>query len=662
MRYLFLILLSTLFLNSASVNQALLDDKNSTVYDSLLRSVQNSTNPQTKLQKTLILKIKNLSKEIKTPKIDITKIKDQKHFIDSFFNLVEAKVQNQSLKKSITDIKKRADSLKDEIKALDDNASNLLTLQLQYAYFYKKLKILENTISNFEQDYQNNIDLLIKNIKNIKFNSKKTDKNIKLFRKKISIFQKDREKLLIEKERYKLLENQNAFNNTARKITNIENKIDLLIKSIIKNRLIKFFEKLSRKKDTLFENIHEISQEAKSLFKNPDEYQEVLQNTLNYIVKQTLGDSKAYLYKLKEMAFSVFTQKSLFNIPLYKFAGGFGIFLIFLVFRKLFTLIVIKTLRHIVSRTKTSVDDKILDVITGPLKFAFIIIGLYFGFEFMGILNETIAKIIKTLIIFSVFWVFYDAVSTFESVIYKFAKNFGKELYREIGTFIIKTLKIFVFTVGLVAILQEWSINVSAFIASLGLGGLAFALAAKDTASNLFGGLSILADNALKIDDWIKVGSVEGTVEDIGLRTTKIRTFEKSLVTVPNQIIANNPIENFSRRGIRRIKMRVGVTYSTSRESMENILKDIKEMLKSHPSIAQNATMLVNFDRFEDSSLSIFIYTFTNTAVWADYMHIREDVNLKIMKIIEKYQDSDFAFPSQSLYVEKLPESKRIEP
>ena len=251
-------------------------------------------------------------------------------------------------------------------------------------------------------------------------------------------------------------------------------------------------------------------------------------------------------------------------------------------------------------------------------------------------------------------------VIALEGPIYRFAKKFGKDMYREIGAFFVKTLKIFVFSVGLVAILQEWSINVSAFIASLGLGGLAFALAAKDTASNLFGGLTILADNALKIDDWIKVGSVEGTVEEIGLRTTKIRTFEKSLVTVPNQIIANNPIENFSRRGIRRIKMRVGLTYSTSRETMQKILNDIKSMLKSHPGIAQDATMLVNFDEMQDSSLSIFIYTFTNTAVWSEYMKIREDVNLKIMQIVEKYEDADFAFPSQSIYVEKIPDSKEV--
>jgi MscS family membrane protein len=206
--------------------------------------------------------------------------------------------------------------------------------------------------------------------------------------------------------------------------------------------------------------------------------------------------------------------------------------------------------------------------------------------------------------------------------------------------------------IALVIILQIWNIDVSAFIASLGLGGLAFALAAKDTAANLFGGLTLLADKSLKMKDWIKVEGVEGVVEEIGLRTTKIRTFEKSLITVPNQILANTPVENFSRRGIRRIKFRVGLTYDTSSEDIKKIVADINKMLKEHKDIAQDSSMHVRFDKFEDSSLSIFVYTFTSTANWARYLEIKEDVNIKVMKIVEDHKSS-FAFPSQTLYIEK---------
>ncbi|NPA73383.1 MAG: mechanosensitive ion channel family protein [Epsilonproteobacteria bacterium] len=342
-----------------------------------------------------------------------------------------------------------------------------------------------------------------------------------------------------------------------------------------------------------------------------------------------------------------------FEIPLYKIALALFVFFIFLFLRKVFTLTILKTIKQFTKNTKTDIDDKILKILNGPIKFSFIIIGFYFFAVILDIKTSLVSHIIKTLITFVVFWILFGIVNVFDNFIYEFSKKFGKDLYKEIGNFLIKTLKAFVLAVGMVAILQDWGINVSAFIASLGIGGLAFALAAKDTAANLFGGLTILADQSLKMGDWVKVGSVEGTVEDIGLRTTKIRTFEKSLIVMPNQTIANSPIENFSRRGQRRIKLRIGVTYSTPRETLQKIVKDITLMLQNHPQIAQDQTLLVRFDEFGDSALGIFIYTFVNSAVWSKYLEVKEDVYLKIMQIVEE-NGAEFAFPSQSIYIEKI--------
>ena len=309
-----------------------------------------------------------------------------------------------------------------------------------------------------------------------------------------------------------------------------------------------------------------------------------------------------------------------FEIPLYKIALAIFIFLFFLFLRKVFTLTLLKTLKKITEKTKTSLDDKVFSIIKGPLRFSFIIAGFYFFAVILDIDNAFVYHAIKTLITFVIFWILYELVVVFDSYIYHFSKKFGQELYKEIGNFFIKTIKIFIVAVGLVAILQDWGINVSAFIASLGIGGLAFALAAKDTAANLFGGLTILADQSLKIGDWIKVGSVEGTVEDIGLRTTKVRTFEKSLIVVPNQSIANSPIENFSRRGQRRIKLRIGLTYDTPGDTIQKIVQEITKLLHTHPDIAQDQSILVRFDEFGDSALGIFIYAFVNSAVWAKYL------------------------------------------
>ena len=352
---------------------------------------------------------------------------------------------------------------------------------------------------------------------------------------------------------------------------------------------------------------------------------------------------------------SDFLNQAVLGTPLYRWALALLVFFLFLFLRKIFSVFILKTIHQFVKKTKTSIDDKVLNVILKPIRFLFVVFGVWFAVKILGVKSEVSDHIIRTFLIIVVFWLIYNSINVFSREIYSFAEKFGKELSKEIGSFFIKSLKLFVLILGIVAVLQEWGIDVTAFIASLGLGGLALALAAKDTAANLFGGLSILADKALKIGDWIKVGSVEGIVEDIGLRTTKVRTFEKSLITVPNSYIANNPIENFSRRNIRRIKMTIGITYDTPKEKVVDIVKDIKDMLLSHPGIDKNQTLLVFFDEFGDSALNIFIYTFTNTAVWSEYLAIKEDINLKIMEIVEKH-GSSFAFPSQSIYVEKLPE------
>jgi len=328
------------------------------------------------------------------------------------------------------------------------------------------------------------------------------------------------------------------------------------------------------------------------------------------------------------------------------------IFAIFIFLRKIFTKYIVKLLSVFVQKTKTSFDDKLLFILIEPMRFLIIIIGFKIAITYIDYTSVFVNLSIKSLLIFVIFWVLYKSIVVFKDSIANFAMKFGKELHQELSLLIIKVIKIFIVVSGLVMILQVWDINVSAFIASLGLGGLAFALAAKDTAANLFGGLTLLADKSLKLNDWIKVNSIEGIVEDIGLRTTKLRTFEKSIITVPNQILANSPVENFSRRGIRRIKFRIGLTYGTTADTIQSIILQITQMLKSHNDIAQNATMLVKFDKFEDSNLSIFVYTFTDTSNWDRYLSIKEDVNIKIMKIIENH-DSDFAFNSQTIYLKK---------
>ena len=357
-----------------------------------------------------------------------------------------------------------------------------------------------------------------------------------------------------------------------------------------------------------------------------------------------------------ENDYGVYFLKSFFDIPLGNIIVAILSFFFFLLLRKLFANLAINVLLPLTKRTKNNYDERILIGLKGPLAFLFIIIGTRLFFALLFLETPLINNIINSMIAYNIFWAIYELTYALRGLVYHFTAKINPELSYEVGNFILAIIRGIILTIGLGSILQVWGINVAGLFAGLGIGGLAFALAAKDTAANIFGSVALLLDKSIKIGEWIKIGDVEGTVEDIGMRTTKIRSFGKSLITLPNQVIANSPIENFSRRGVRRIKMTIGVTYSTTSEQMEKIVLDIREMLKNHKNIAQKETMLVNFTSFDDSSLGIFIYTFTNTSNWANYMNIKEDINLKIMKIVEE-NNSDFAFPSQSLYVETLPTS-----
>jgi MscS family membrane protein len=167
----------------------------------------------------------------------------------------------------------------------------------------------------------------------------------------------------------------------------------------------------------------------------------------------------------------------------------------------------------------------------------------------------------------------------------------------------------------------------------------------------MFGSVTIFTDRPFQVGDWIKASGVEGYVEDVGFRSTRIRTFDKTLVSVPNSKLAGNTIENMDARPVRRVKMTVGVTYETKSDQMRKAVEAVREILRSHQGIWQDY-WLVYFTDFGASSLDIFIYYFTKSKVWAEYLEVRQDVNLKIMSKLEE-MGLEIAFPSQTVYLKK---------
>ncbi len=198
-------------------------------------------------------------------------------------------------------------------------------------------------------------------------------------------------------------------------------------------------------------------------------------------------------------------------------------------------------------------------------------------------------------------------------------------------------------------VIQALGYSISGVVAGLGIGGLAVAMAAKDTLANFFGSIMILSDRPFRVGDWIRADQNEGVVEEIGFRSTRIRTFPKTLITVPNSIIANTAIDNFSRMPKRRVNMTVGVTYRTTADQMERLVSGIESILKNHEGVDKEF-MLVNFTDFGSSSLDVLVYYFTATVLWADHLRIRQEVNLLIMRLVDG-MGLAVAFPTRTVHL-----------
>jgi len=253
------------------------------------------------------------------------------------------------------------------------------------------------------------------------------------------------------------------------------------------------------------------------------------------------------------------------------------------------------------------------------------------------------------LVTFDVAWGLFNLVSLLDVYLAQWVTRTESMLDDNLLPFVRKSLRAFIIFIAVLMTIQNLGYSISGLLASLGIGGLAVALAAKDTLSNIFGSLMIILDRPFHIGDWIKAGDLEGTVEEVGFRSTKIRTFAKTLISVPNSTLTNMAIDNFSRMPRRRIKLTVGVTYEATPQQMRDAVAGIRALLRNHPAIDQEF-FLVNFTDFGASSLDIMVYCFTTTTVWGEYLAAREELCLQIMELLEG-MGLEIAFPTRTLYV-----------
>ena len=328
-----------------------------------------------------------------------------------------------------------------------------------------------------------------------------------------------------------------------------------------------------------------------------------------------------------------------------------SIFFIFLLLRKFFVNFIFNFILRLTKQTKTNLDNYILNAFEKPIKTFLIIIGLFFA---LSVLSKTnyydllLFKALRVSFILFLTWGFYNIAGTLISE--DLAEKFGIELDKILVPIVSKTTKFIIIALSVSIVAQEFGYEITGVVAGLGLGGLAVALAAQDALSNIFGGIVIITDKPFTIGDWIETPSLEGTVEDITFRSTKIRSFADALITIPNAQLADQPITNWTRMNRRRITFNLRVSYSTPLDKLQRCVTRIKNLLTEHPEIHKQ-TIFVSFDKFGESSLDIFLYFFTRTTIWGEYLKIKEEINYKIMRILQE-EEVSIAFPSRSIYVE----------
>ncbi len=353
----------------------------------------------------------------------------------------------------------------------------------------------------------------------------------------------------------------------------------------------------------------------------------------------------------KDLFISVW-EKGILGINFIEIIVGLGIFLIFLIFRGLIGRLIVKKLELISKRTTNKLDDTFVRAMEGPARFLPVVLGFFFASYYMSFTEGTqnfVENVNRTLITILIFWIIHQIIEPVSYIM----SGLDKLLTKELIGWIIKSLKILIFILGTAAVLELWGIKIGPIIAGLGLFGVAVALGAQDLFKNLISGILVLVEKRFKVGDWILVEEIiEGIVEKIGFRSTTIRKFDKSIAIIPNFQFAENAVINISETTSWIISWTINLQYDTTVDQLKTIRNEIENYIKSHDDYKVENGYAVRIDKFSDSSIDMYIRCFTKTDDWDEWLAVKERLAIEIKQIVEKNKAS-FAFPSQSIYVEK---------
>jgi len=357
------------------------------------------------------------------------------------------------------------------------------------------------------------------------------------------------------------------------------------------------------------------------------------------------------------------THQKWLGIKIWQYLGVFLWLLIGLILMKIFEYFLDNYVRRLAQKTKINWDDDLIDGIEKPSRYIFLVTFYfltYSNLQFSVSISHFLSVTLEIALSFTVVWLFYNLAEVFSKYLGILTSKTETELDDQLIPLIRKTLRFFVILMGVIAILQNNGYNVASLIAGLGIGGLAVALAARETLANFFGSITIFMDRPFKIGDWIKSGDVEGTVEEVGFRSTRVRTFYNSLVSIPNSNLANTDIDNLGLRRYRRLKTVLNLTYSTTPEQMEAFVEGIKAIVKANEHFRQDMYE-VHFNSFGAHSLDVLVYVFFDVPDWSTELQQRHNFLLEVLRL-GKEVGVEFAFPTQTLHMDSFykDESRKV--
>src|SRR5210317_2176824 len=357
------------------------------------------------------------------------------------------------------------------------------------------------------------------------------------------------------------------------------------------------------------------------------------------------------LQNFKSLFFDVW-KKGISGVNISEIIIALLIFLFFLFLRGIFSKFVVKRLDNYVSKTTNNFDNSLVFSMEGPAKFFPVVLGFFVSTSYLTVETqaaEFLETVNRSLITVLIFWTFHQIIGPLSAVI----KSVGGLLSKDLINWIIKAIKVLIFILGLAAVLELWGIKIGPIIAGLGLFGVAVALGAQDLFKNLISGILVLVEKRFKIGDWISVdGVIEGTVEKIGFRSTSIRKFDKSLAIIPNFQFAENAVVNVSETSNWRIRWIITLQYNSTIDQLKKVREEIENYINSSDDFNQSAGVAVRIEKFSDSSIDILVRCFTNSNSWSNSLEVKERLAIEIKQIVEK-NGASFAFPSQSIYIEK---------